>query len=338
MLMIESSFRFSALARRTAAFAILTGAATLSLQAQQPTGEAQQPAKLVADASAQPVDLATLAGVNYSSSSSSSDSSSLNGVDPAAAERLDLSLASTQPPPRRRYGRPRYNDSSHNPDGSSKYAFVVGGGLTVPTGNTQKYLTDSYGFQVGVGRNFDKHFGIMAQFDYDHFGFKAQTIYNQTTLYNYYQAGFSGLDGSSHVWSFTLNPVFNFYQSDTTGAYLVAGVGFFHKTANFTVPATGTYFDPYYGPIQYQANQTVDKYTSNAPGFDGGIGFTYKPSRFASERIFVEGRYVFVDNSQRTGVTVNSSGNTLNAYNGNNFYPANSNRTTYPVFKAGLRF
>ncbi len=336
MQMIESpSQSFVVFARRAAAFALFAGVSTFGVQAQQALDPATASTKLIADVSAQPLDLASLAGVTYSSSS---ESSSLNGVDPVAAERLSLSADSLQPPPRRRYGRPRYNDSSHNPDGSSKYAFVVGGGLTIPTGNTHKYLTDSYGFQVGAGRNFNKKFSVMAQFDYDHFGFQAQTLYNQETLYNYYNAGFTALDGSSHVWSFSLNPVYNFYQSDTVGAYVVAGVGFFHKTANFTVPTTGEYFDPYYGPIEYQANETVDKYTSNAPGFDAGFGLTYKPSRFANERLFVEGRYVFVDNSQRSGVSVYTSGATLNAYLGNNFYPANSNRTTYPVVKAGIRF
>ena len=304
------------------------------------------PTKLVADLSAKPLDLAAVAGVTYSSSSSSSESSSLNAVDPVEAERLNLSVDSSQPPPRRRYGRPRYNDSSHNPDGSNKYAFVIGGGFTAPVGNTYRYLNTNYAFQVGAGRNFNKTFSLMAQFDYDRFGFNGQTLLNQQTLYNYYcPAGstncsqVAGLDGTSHVWSFTLDPVVNFYQSDTVGAYVVAGVGVFHKTANFTVPATGTYCDYYYGLCyQYQANETIDKYTSNAPGFDGGFGLTYKPSRFAGERFYAEARYVFVDNSQKTGITVYSPESVLNAYSGTNAYPANSNRTTYTVFKAGIRF
>ena len=201
-------------------------------------------------------------------------------MDPKEAGSLDLALKSDaiQPPPRRRYGRPRYNDSSHNPDGSSKYAFVVGGGIGIPTGNSHKYLTPSYAFQVGGGRNFNKNFGVMLQFDYDNFGFQGQTLYNQQTLYNFYGAGISGLDGNSHVWSFTLNPTYQIYSGEGLGAYVVAGVGFYHKTANFTVPTTGEYFDPYYGPVEYSANQTIDKYTANAPGFNAGFGLTFKPS------------------------------------------------------------
>ena len=223
---------------------------------------------------------------------------------------------------------------------------MVGAGLTAPVGNTYHYLNTNYAFQIGAGRNFNKNFGVMLQFDYDRFGFTGQTIYNQQTLYDYCPPNvptancnqISGLDGNSHVWSFSLNPIYSFYQSEGVGAYVVVGAGFYHKTANFTVPATGTYCDYYYGCYQYQANETIDKYTSNAPGFSGGLGLTFKPSRFAGERLFVEGRYVFVDNSKRTGVTVYSPVTTLNTYAGTNYYPANSNRTSYTVFKAGIRF
>ena len=334
--------------RQFSAAALFCGAlfAAPLLLAQQP---ASQPAPtvnpvLLADVASQPLDLASAAGVGYSSSSS------LASVDPEAAGSLDLSLKTdaAQPPPRRRYGRPRYNDSSHNPDGSNKYAFVVGGGMGIPTGNTHRYLTPSYAFQVGAGRNLNKNFALMLQFDYDNFGFQGQTLFNQQSLYNYYctsaQAALgnctqvSGLDGNSHVWSFSLNPVYTLYSGPGIGAYVVAGVGFYHKTANFTVPTTGVYCDYYYGCYQYAANASIDKYTSNAPGFNGGFGLTFKPSRFANERLFVEGRYVFVDNSQRAGITAYSSTTTLNTYTGNNFYPANSNKTTYPVFKAGVRF
>ena len=337
---ISNLLRSTCTAGPLSALVLLSSAAALSAQQPAPTVSPS----LLAAVTTTPLDLAAAPGVAYSSSSSSS----LNAVDPEAAEKLDLSLAATQPPPRRRYGRPRYNDSRHNPDGSDKYAFVVGGGISIPTGDTHKTLTPSYAFQVGAGRNFNKNFALMAQFDYDNFGFQAQTLFDQQSLYNYYctagQAAnnqctqIAGLDGTTHVWSFTLNPVYTFYNTEGLGAYVVGGVGFYHKVANFTVPATGVGYDPYYGYYQYSANQTIDKYTSNAPGYNGGLGLTYKPSRFASQRIFVEARYVYVANSARQGISVNSSANTLNTYQGNNFFPANSVKTTYPVIKAGIRF
>jgi hypothetical protein len=243
---------------------------------------------------------------------------------------------------RRRYGAPRYRGSNTNPDGSPKYTFLAGAGLSQPIGNTYKYLTPSYGFQVGGGRNFNRHAALIAQFDYDHFGFTGATLTNQTNIYNnpnVFGAGsISGLDGSSHVWSFTLDPTYTISAGEGLGAYLVAGVGFYHKTANFTVPATGTYCDFYYGCYQYSANQTIDKYTSNAPGFNGGFGLTYKFSRFSNERFYIEARYVFVDNSQRRGVVNTTSSLATITATTTNLYPANSNRTTFIPIKAGIRF
>ena len=240
---------------------------------------------------------------------------------------------------RKRYGRPRYRGNNTNADGSSKWIFFVGAGLSQPIGNTWHYLTPSYGFQVGGGRQFSKRFALPIQFDYDHFGMTANTLNNQTTIYDrlYGTGSVDGiLDGSSHVWSITVDPTFTLYSGDTWGAYGVVGAGYYHKTAAFTIPSTQQYCDPYYGCYQYQANAPIDKYTSNAPGFDGGFGITYKISRFANERLYAEARYVFVDNSQKTGITVNNL-STITATT-NNFYPANSNRTTFIPIKVGIRF
>jgi hypothetical protein len=344
MLMSEMrSIRLSLNLCRLSAFVMFAGASAVALHAQQDVSADNQPAtQLVADAGKPAVDLSTtIAKLSYSSSSSDVDTP----VDPIVAARLNLAEgigSGMQPPPRRRYGRPRYNDSSHNPDGSNKWAFMLGAGFTAPLGNTYHYLNTNYAFQVGGGRNFNKNFSVMAQFDYDRFGFNGSTIFNEASLYNYYCAlgGFAGcaagLDGSTHVWSFTLNPNYHVDITPTVGAYGVVGVGFYHKVANFTTPQAVCL--DIFCEFEGTENETFDHYTSNAPGFNGGFGITYKASRFSSERLYAEARYVFVDNSQRQGVTVANSTTVLNAYNGTNLFPANSNRTTYTVYKFGVRF
>jgi hypothetical protein len=342
MLIDSASLRPSSSLCRAAAIALFTCASALGLQAQQSdAGQAAAPVQFTSPnyrLDLKNVDLNSLDlsdGVSYSSSATPIG-------NPETANLEFKGLDGLQPPPRRRYGRPRYNDSNHNPDGSPKYAFIAGIGASIPVGNLHKYLTTSYGFQVGAGRNFNKNFGVLAQFDYDHFGFQGSTLANQTALYNTgctTAAGctaISGLDGASHIWSVTVDPTYSIFSRESMGAYVVAGVGFYHKTANFTVPATGVYCDPYYGCYQYAANQTIDKYSSNAVGFNGGVGLTFKPSRFANERFYIEGRYVYVDNSKRVGYTVANVNTTL--YNGNNFYPANSNRSSYIPVKVGIRF
>jgi hypothetical protein len=291
MLSIQSrSSRPSVFARNASALAVFACASLLGAHAQQivppPAGSADSSAPLFASVSNRPMDMASLAGVNYSSSSSSSDADAALPADPSS---LNLSGSGLQPPPRRHYGSPRYNDNMHNADGSNKWTFVGAAGFTLPTGDTYHYFNTSYGFQGGGGRNFNKKFGVLAQFDYDHFGVNGATLTNQATIYDtgctvaLQNSGactlVTGLGGNNHIWSFTLNPIFNFLQGEKTGAYVVVGAGFYHKVTNFTLPQQEC--ADQFCDFQFVVNTNIDHYTSNAPGFNGGFGLTYKFSRFA---------------------------------------------------------
>lgn len=276
-----------------------------------------------------------------SEESSSSSSSSLS-VDPA---REPSAGADLQPPPRRRrYGRPNYSDKYRNADGSNRLAFNVGGGFNVPVGSaSSNYLNTNYRFQGGGGINLSSKFGIIAQFDYDRFGLPGGILANQENLYTVISGpnpgqsgGFAGLDGSSHIWSFTLNPTFNFYQGESIGAYAVVGGGFYHKVTDFTVPSVGQYCDYYGYCYQYQTNQIIDHYTSNSPGATGGVGLTYKFSRWSNQRLFAEARFVHTFNKARLADSTlpnQPAGGT--PYN---LYPPNSNETSYIPITVGIRF
>ena len=330
---------------RAAAIALLAGAATLSLHAQN-VARTDAADSNVSMASVTPtVDLANL-NLSYNSSYISTvgigESSSAENYIPAVSES-DASASSDemQPPPRRRYGRPRYNDSSHNADGSNKFAFMAGGGASVPVGNFHEYNTPSWSFQVGGGRNFNKKFGVLLQFDYDYFGLQGRTIADRiyvdcppTAETDGFCTPASDLDGNSHIWSFTLDPKYNFFEGDKYGAYVVAGAGFYHKVTNFTLPESGV--ECYYYCYDVTANENVDHYTSNAFGVNAGFGMTYKLFKFANERLYIEGRYVYMLNSQRYGYTAANVLTTL--YQGYNAYPENSNRTAYIPITVGLRF
>jgi hypothetical protein len=216
----------------------------------------------------------------------------------------------------------------------------------MPIGITHKYETPSWGLQAGFGRDWSKTFGVIAQFDYDHFGLQGATLANESYIYTGAANG-QGFDGNNHVWSFTINPTYTFPTTGSTGAYLVVGAGFYHKVTNFTLPQQEC--ADYYCQFVITVNSTcgaICHYTSNAPGFSGGFGLTYKFSKFSNQRFYVEARYVFVDNSQRTGLTVADStsppygtpSNPGGTYTGYNVYPANSDHTTYIPIKFGIRF
>jgi len=335
-----SIFTRSNFVRRSFTLAAICGAsvAVMSAQNSQPSAQSSQPVAQTVTAPLVNFKMlaldSSLDAVSSSSSSTTDDEASVVTADP-------LHLNAMQYNGRRRYGRPRYRGGNTNPDGSSKWIFYGGGGLSQPTGNTWKYFTPSWGLQIGGGRQFSAHFAVPVEFDYDHFGLTGQTLRNQSTLYfGDPNPADNGLDANAHTWSFSIDPtytLFNGVTGDGFGLYVVGDVGFYHKVTNFTIPQEEEYCDPYYGicePIEVQG--TFDHYTSNAPGFGGGFGITYKFSHFSNERLYGEARYVFVANSQRQGFTAANENTTT--YNGWNFFPANSNRTTYLPIKFGIRF
>ena len=121
--------RISSLITRTAAVTLFAAASTVILHAQQSAGTSSSlPAVSLQKTLAAPLNLTVPDDLNYSSS--------VGEPEMAAAENFNLTGSEdTQPPPRRHYGRrPTYSDSTHNADGSNKWAFVVGGGFTLPVG------------------------------------------------------------------------------------------------------------------------------------------------------------------------------------------------------------
>ena len=239
---------------------------------------------------------------------------------------------------RRRYGSPRYRGGNTNADGSEKYTGYLGAGLASPIGTNSNYLSTSWGAQVGAGRNLNKHFGVNLEFAYDHFGMTGGTINNQSFRYFSDATNANGLDANSHIWSISVQPTYQIYSGQGLGAYITGGVGFYHKVANFTLPQEETYYDPFYGYGTIVVQGLFDHYTSNAPGFDGGVGVTYKFSRFSNERFYAEARYVYMDNTFKAGDTDTYTTQAVPTYTGNNFFPENSRTTSYFPVKVGIRF
>jgi hypothetical protein len=265
----------------------------------------------------------------------------------SAVSYMSSSLAANpgpQPPPRRYGRRPVYADSHHNADGSNKYTFFGGGGFSLPTGGTHNYLATGYNLQVGGGRNFNKKLALLAQFDYNHFGVQSSTLNNLKDVYVSLGATdgsgnpLSVLGGTTHIWSFTLDPMYTYMDGDKFGGYVIGGVGFYHKVTDFTVPTTGSYYDPYYGLVYYQANATLDSYVSNAAGFNGGLGFTYKASRFSDLKFYAEARYVYTANSKRAYYDGSTGTNPTSNANYFDVFPQNSAKTTYIPVSFGVRF
>jgi hypothetical protein len=319
---------------RSVVIAAFAAIATLGLNAQQNVGTAASQ-RIV---QAQPVATATLLAANDTSDSLGYSSSAGAPETAAAVNFLAPAGASPamQPPPRRYGRRPIYADSSHNADGSNKYTFFGGAGFTLPTGGTHGYFSPSYAFQVGGGRNFNKQLAMLLEFDWANFGIQNNTLNALATTYANF--GIPNLGGHAHDWAFTLDPMYTFMQGEKSGVYVIGGVGFYHKVTDFTTPETEEYFDPYYGEVEETANETFDSYVSNSVGFNGGFGFTYKPSQFGNERFYAEARYVYTANQAKPYYDGSTGPNPTSNANYFDVFPQNSAKTTYIPITFGVRF
>jgi len=219
------------------------------------------------------------------------------------------------PPRRRPYGRPTYKDRWTNSDGSSKVAFEAGAGPTSPAGAWGHYRKTGYDISVGAGRNFNRAFGVLFQYDYAHMG-----VVN-SILNAYSQQAGTQVNGSTHLWSLTLNPVINFSDPHSHyGAYLVAGGGFYRKMTVYTEQE-----EDEFGDIDNVSCGTTCHVSNNAGGLNGGLGFFYKFTPEGNAKFFAEARYTWVDNQPTAASNASIA-------------PENNHRTGYFPVAMGIRF
>ena len=245
----------------------------------------------------------------------------------------DVAPAEGGQPPIGRHRRPRVRRAPYNPDGSLKYSFFAGGGFTSPTGQTSDSYATGFRFVGGAGRNFNRLVGLFLQFDWDGLSVRNDVLARLLPVYQQACGTVctgsvpAEIFGSSHLWSFTLDPTYTFAGTRRTNAYMVAGVGFFHKFTRFSAPAATSSCN---GCAQSPVTQQIDSYTSNAPGFNGGIGVTRQIAR-SDARIYGEVRYTFVNNQARPA-------NTAAIGSGFNAFPAGTETTHMLPVTFGIRF
>lgn len=330
---MQSQISHLGLVRRTLTLAAILGAGAAVLHAQ--TDNARPTTLNLATPAVQ-----TTAAPEFSSSAATAETPESNLV--ASNTHFDfLGTMNAMQYGGTRSGRPRYRGGNNNPDGSNKYEFFVGGGMAIPVGTQSNYLKAGWGMQLGVQRNMNSNLGVALEFDYDHFGLANGVLGNYSSNVYGDTDQNTGIDGNSHIWSFTLDPSFKIHSGEKVGAYAVVGGGFYHKVTDFTAPATGCdpYYLSYYGicyPVA--SNAPLDHYTSNSAGLNGGLGLTYKFSRFSNERFYAEARLVHTFNTYRPGYDPLNPASQSPSYAGYNFFPENSQKTTYIPVKVGMRF
>ena len=120
----------------------------------------------------------------------------------------------------------------------SNWTFNVGGGASLASGTTQKYVRGGGGVAaVGVARNYSKYFGFRLDFQWDNLPLRASAL-------ELAQAP----GASSHVYSFTLDPIINVPVTKVWGGYLVFGPGYYHRSGSLdsSTAIPGSACNPFY--------------------------------------------------------------------------------------------
>src|ERR1700739_362432 len=108
-------------------------------------------------------------------------------------------------------GGGQYDNRSHGGGGGgivSHLTYEVGGGFNAPTSDSSPYITWGYNFTVGGGYRFDKHLTLNLEYQFIHSKLPGAIIA---------QAGATG--GYAHIWSFTLDPVYEFNPKSAIAFY-----------------------------------------------------------------------------------------------------------------------
>lgn len=174
----------------------------------------------------------------------------------------------------------------------SHIAFEAGAGMTAPIGNdTHGYNTYGYNVTLGGGWNFNPRFGTLLEFQFNRNKIPGSTL-TQLAIAN--NTG-TPLGGNINTWSLTLEPIIYQPFTQTMGAYLIGGGGFYRKVTNFTEPALATQCG-YYFCYQGYVPQTVAHSSSNQGGLNIGFGLYWKAfGPDSNAKLYAEARYVWVD-------------------------------------------
>jgi hypothetical protein len=189
------------------------------------------------------------------------------------------------------YGKGGYRQyPSYGQPGFHHIAIEAGAGFGAPLANTSKTQTFGYNIKLGGGWNFNRHFGVLVEYEF-----------NRNGIPNNVLAAVGAPNGHVHLWGFGLDPIYYYKTTGSWGGYVTGGAGFTRKVTSFTATvATGQYYCDFYGYC-YPDYATIDlgHFSSNQAGLNIGTGLTHNIGD-GGAKVYAEVRYLWVDSPAST--------------------------------------
>jgi hypothetical protein len=185
---------------------------------------------------------------------------------------------------------PKYGEPSFH-----RLAIEAGAGFNAPLANTGKVQTYGWNVTLGGGWNFNKHFGLLAEYNF-----------NRAGIPNSVLAAQGAPQGNVHIWSFTLDPIYYYKTGGNWGGYVTGGGGFYRKLTSFTATVANGFYCDFYGFCYPNFSTiTLSHFSSNQGGVNIGTGFTHNIGD-SGTKVYAEARYVFVDSPRSSPSAIGS--------------------------------
>jgi len=163
------------------------------------------------------------------------------------------------------------------------FTFNVGGGFTTATQNTSNFLDNGGNVQAGAGLNVNRWLGLNGTFTFNGLGVTRSALNTAGTP-----------DGTSRIYTFTVDPKIRFPLGNGNAFYVTGGGGWMRRTVDFTQPtvASTVFFDPFWGyyPGYVTGNQVIGTTSQDAGVWDVGAGFNFAMPK-THWKMYLEARY-----------------------------------------------
>jgi hypothetical protein len=181
-----------------------------------------------------------------------------------------------------------------------RFTFNAGAGFTEPVRTTGPNADIGWNATAAAGVNVVSHVGLVGEFGFNDLGLSSRGL----SL-----AGVPG--GSMRVYSGTGELILRLNPRGRMDAYAIGGGGWYRRTLEFTAPTTTvtTFLDPFLGllfPASVPANVVVGSMTQDKPGFNVGMGVSWRLSENSHAKLYAEARYhqIYTDPVRTTLVPV----------------------------------
>jgi len=165
----------------------------------------------------------------------------------------------------------------------NRFLINVGGGMGYPQGDLNTFALSSGSFVAGGGYNFTRNFGVDTEY-----------YWQDLPIDDHFRELIKAPNVRARQYAWTFNPIVRVPLGRKFGAYVIGGIGWYHRSGEATTPALGVICDPYwswwYGCTIGSSDIVLKSKSSSAFGHNVGVGLTYRLGE-SQLKLYTEVRY-----------------------------------------------